>query len=306
MIATQEQGSVTVGPARSAQVQGAGGHRCHCRMQSRRTWNQGQWGRWCVQCWRDPVCDAARHIERREKRENLKAGGSGREPGMGRIFTVELDGRIYRCRYCRTHLAVADDLISRGFFFNSLWVLINRAEMAKGNLSFLGASVLTFAWGFSSNICLGVRVERMMLSGMHTVADIFCCFCGQNVGWKYAEGLHASLSPSLFLSLHLPRVGGGGRGTACLLSLSFSCRSVGKAVEREREEGLLSLILLYSGVRNRTGSAGYWGRIDDTVEAEFFIDLRGSDDEIKLPLRAAGLRLLSDLEQVRMLLQNHR
>ncbi|CAN6840113.1 unnamed protein product [Brassica oleracea var. botrytis] len=28
--------------------------------------------------------------------------------------------------------------------------------------------------------------ERMMLSGMHTVANIFCCCCGQNVGWKYA------------------------------------------------------------------------------------------------------------------------
>uniref|UniRef100_A0A0D3AMB6 Protein yippee-like n=1 Tax=Brassica oleracea var. oleracea TaxID=109376 RepID=A0A0D3AMB6_BRAOL len=31
--------------------------------------------------------------------------------------------------------------------------------------------------------------ERMMLSGMHTVADIFCCCCGQNVGWKY-ESAH--------------------------------------------------------------------------------------------------------------------
>ena len=33
---------------------------------------------------------------------------------MGRIFTVELDGgRIYRCRFCQTHLALAEDLISR-------------------------------------------------------------------------------------------------------------------------------------------------------------------------------------------------
>ncbi|KNA04814.1 hypothetical protein SOVF_196230 [Spinacia oleracea] len=28
-----------------------------------------------------------------------------------------------------------------------------------------------------------------MLSGMHTVADIFCCSCGQIVGWKY-ESAH--------------------------------------------------------------------------------------------------------------------
>ncbi|CAF1935328.1 unnamed protein product [Brassica napus] len=25
----------------------------------------------------------------------------------------------------------------------------------------------------------------MILSGMHTVSDIFCCCCGDNVGWKY-------------------------------------------------------------------------------------------------------------------------
>ncbi|RRT60640.1 hypothetical protein B296_00034332 [Ensete ventricosum] len=32
---------------------------------------------------------------------------------MGRIFTVELDGRVYRCRFCRTQLALAEDLISK-------------------------------------------------------------------------------------------------------------------------------------------------------------------------------------------------
>uniref|UniRef100_A0A6N2NM37 Yippee domain-containing protein n=1 Tax=Salix viminalis TaxID=40686 RepID=A0A6N2NM37_SALVM len=29
----------------------------------------------------------------------------------------------------------------------------------------------------------------MMLSGMHTVADIFCCCCGGIIGWKY-EAAH--------------------------------------------------------------------------------------------------------------------
>lgn len=37
------------------------------------------------------------------------------------------------------------------------------------------------------NISMGPLEERMMLSGMHTVADIFCCCCGQNVGWKYVN-----------------------------------------------------------------------------------------------------------------------
>lgn len=48
---------------------------------------------------------------------------------------------------------------------------------------------------FSVNITVGASEERLMLSGMHTVADIFCCSCGQIVGWKYV-----SLSLSLSLS----------------------------------------------------------------------------------------------------------
>jgi DNA-directed RNA polymerase subunit N (RpoN/RPB10) len=42
---------------------------------------------------------------------------------------------------------------------------------------------------FRVNISMGPLEERLMLSGMHTVADIFCCCCGQNVGWKY-ESAH--------------------------------------------------------------------------------------------------------------------
>ena len=37
------------------------------------------------------------------------------------------------------------------------------------------------------NITLGRQEERMMLSGMHTVEDIFCCSCGQYLGWKYVS-----------------------------------------------------------------------------------------------------------------------
>lgn len=31
-----------------------------------------------------------------------------------------------------------------------------------------------------------------MLSGLHTVEDIFCCCCGQILGWKYVWFLHLS------------------------------------------------------------------------------------------------------------------
>ncbi|XP_028796813.1 protein yippee-like At5g53940 isoform X2 [Neltuma alba] len=87
---------------------------------------------------------------------------------MGRIFVVELEGRSYRCKYCKTHLALADDLISRAFH-------------CRRGKAYLFNNVV--------NITAGVLEERMMLSGLHTVADIFCCCCGQIVGWKY-ETVH--------------------------------------------------------------------------------------------------------------------
>ncbi|KAJ6886805.1 protein yippee-like [Populus alba x Populus x berolinensis] len=83
---------------------------------------------------------------------------------MGRIFVVELEGRSYRCKFCGTHLALPDQLVSKSF----------RCRRGK---AYLFSNVV--------NITVGVLEERMMLSGMHTVADIFCCCCGGIIGWKY-------------------------------------------------------------------------------------------------------------------------
>ncbi|KAK7335129.1 hypothetical protein VNO80_26903 [Phaseolus coccineus] len=87
---------------------------------------------------------------------------------MGRVFVMELEGRSYRCKFCRTHLALADDLISRSFH-------------CRRGKAYLFNNVVNFT--------LGTPEERMMLSGLHTVADIFCCSCGQIIGWKY-ESAH--------------------------------------------------------------------------------------------------------------------
>ncbi|KAL6201419.1 hypothetical protein ACLB2K_025133 [Fragaria x ananassa] len=35
------------------------------------------------------------------------------------------------------------------------------------------------------NVMLGPEEERVMLSGLHTVEDIFCVCCGQILGWRY-------------------------------------------------------------------------------------------------------------------------
>ncbi|KAI3888732.1 hypothetical protein MKX03_013900 [Papaver bracteatum] len=87
---------------------------------------------------------------------------------MGKLFLIELDGRVYKCKFCRSHLALADDLVSRSF------------SCRRGKAYLFNTAV---------NVIVGTQEERMMLSGLHTVADIFCCSCGQIVGWKY-EAAH--------------------------------------------------------------------------------------------------------------------
>ncbi|XP_050146950.1 protein yippee-like At5g53940 [Malus sylvestris] len=83
---------------------------------------------------------------------------------MGRIFLIELDGRTYRCRFCDSALAFADDVLSRSF------------NSHQGR-AYLFSNVV--------NITLGPEEDRLMYSGLHTVEDIFCCCCGQILGWKY-------------------------------------------------------------------------------------------------------------------------
>ncbi|KAH7546042.1 protein yippee-like At5g53940 [Ziziphus jujuba] len=83
---------------------------------------------------------------------------------MGRVFLVELDGKAYRCRFCDIPLALVDEVLSRSF-------------NCRQGRAYLFSNVV--------NITLGSEEERLMLSGSHTVEDIFCCCCGQILGWKY-------------------------------------------------------------------------------------------------------------------------
>lgn len=77
---------------------------------------------------------------------------------------MELEGRSYRCRYCHSPLALADDVLSRSF------------NCSHGRAYLFNNAV---------NVSVGPAEERTMLSGLHTVSDVFCCCCGQILGWKY-------------------------------------------------------------------------------------------------------------------------
>ncbi|KAL3834848.1 hypothetical protein ACJIZ3_009584 [Penstemon smallii] len=83
---------------------------------------------------------------------------------MGRVFVVTLEGRIYSCKYCGTHIALSEDIISKSFH-------------CRHGKAYLFNKV--------ANVTVGEKEDRMMMTGLHTVADIFCTRCGSNVGWKY-------------------------------------------------------------------------------------------------------------------------
>ncbi|GMH18940.1 hypothetical protein Nepgr_020781 [Nepenthes gracilis] len=87
---------------------------------------------------------------------------------MGRLFLITLEGRVYSCKHCQTNLAHADDIISKNFH-------------CRHGKAYLFDKVV--------NVNHGKKEERMMITGMHTVVDIFCVGCGAIVGWKY-EAAH--------------------------------------------------------------------------------------------------------------------
>ncbi|OIT22234.1 protein yippee-like protein, partial [Nicotiana attenuata] len=83
---------------------------------------------------------------------------------MGRLFLVDLEGRTVNCRVCKTQLALTSNLMLKNF-------------ICYKEKSYLFSNVV--------NITFGPNEEKMIHSAMHTIADIFCCCCGQIVGLKF-------------------------------------------------------------------------------------------------------------------------
>eukprot|EP00252_Welwitschia_mirabilis_P007951 TRINITY_DN1964_c0_g1_i1.p1 TRINITY_DN1964_c0_g1~~TRINITY_DN1964_c0_g1_i1.p1 ORF type:complete len:130 (-),score=12.45 TRINITY_DN1964_c0_g1_i1:32-421(-) len=83
---------------------------------------------------------------------------------MGRLFLIKLSGRIYCCKHCHCHLAYVEDILSRTFH-------------CRNGKAYLFNSVV--------NVTAGLLEDRIMTTGIHTVADIHCNGCYRIVGWKY-------------------------------------------------------------------------------------------------------------------------
>ncbi|XP_043338616.1 protein yippee-like 2 isoform X2 [Cervus canadensis] len=76
--------------------------------------------------------------------------------------------RTYSCIHCRAHLANHDELISK---------------------SFQGSQGRAYLFNSVVNVGCGPAEERVLLTGLHAVADIYCENCKTTLGWKYVKAI---------------------------------------------------------------------------------------------------------------------
>ncbi|KAL6349239.1 hypothetical protein AAG906_033895 [Vitis piasezkii] len=79
--------------------------------------------------------------------------------------------RLYSCCNCRNHVALHDDVISKAF---------------------QGRHGRAFLFSHAMNVNVGPKEDRHLMTGLHTVADVFCCDCRQVLGWKYERAYEES------------------------------------------------------------------------------------------------------------------
>jgi len=85
---------------------------------------------------------------------------------------VYLDGpQIYACAQCRTHLTSHDEIISK---------------------SFHGRHGRAYLFDNCVNVSIGPAEDRRLITGLHSVCDIFCKRCKTMVGWTYARAYEQS------------------------------------------------------------------------------------------------------------------
>mmetsp|Transcript_16973 Transcript_16973/g.33806 ORF Transcript_16973/g.33806 Transcript_16973/m.33806 type:complete len:348 (-) Transcript_16973:566-1609(-) len=85
---------------------------------------------------------------------------------------IYLEGpRVYTCSQCRTHFTSHDDIISK---------------------SFHGRHGRAYLFDQCVNITTGPPEDRLLITGLHSVCDIFCNRCKELVGWTYSRAYEHS------------------------------------------------------------------------------------------------------------------
>ena len=91
---------------------------------------------------------------------------------MGRLFLEYVEAPcVYVCLSCGTHLSAHGSIISKAF-------------QGRHGRAYLFAEVV--------NINSGPTENRLLLTGLHVVADIYCNACDTRLGWKYVEAFEES------------------------------------------------------------------------------------------------------------------
>ncbi|KMT15948.1 hypothetical protein BVRB_3g051320 isoform A [Beta vulgaris subsp. vulgaris] len=79
-------------------------------------------------------------------------------------MTNSVDLPVYSCNNCWNPVAFKEDLLSKAF---------------------VALSGQAFMFRNAMNLKVGDKVEKQLMTGQFTVADIYCGKCGQVLGWKY-------------------------------------------------------------------------------------------------------------------------
>ncbi|XP_021902392.1 putative yippee-like protein Os10g0369500 [Carica papaya] len=91
---------------------------------------------------------------------------------MGRLFIENLSGpKIFKCKCCKVDSASHDDIVSKDFQGR-----FGRAYLVR----------------YVVNITLGPREDRRLISGLHTINDVYCSSCQQLLGWRYEKAFEES------------------------------------------------------------------------------------------------------------------
>ncbi|XP_017188804.1 protein yippee-like At4g27745 isoform X1 [Malus sylvestris] len=79
--------------------------------------------------------------------------------------------RLYGCYKCQNHVCCHDDIVSKAF-------QVIQAHASRGR---------AFLFSHATNVVVGPKEDRHLITGLHTVADVHCCDCGEVLGWKYVK-----------------------------------------------------------------------------------------------------------------------
>lgn len=91
---------------------------------------------------------------------------------MGKEFILYLDSmNLYICKDCRTHLSSKTHVISKNF-------------KGKYGRSFLMHKMV--------NVSEGPSEEKILLTGVHIVKDVYCKGCKAYAGWTYVRAYEIS------------------------------------------------------------------------------------------------------------------